>query len=37
LNDLLANTLGKKNPAMLEVNERILEKGVELGQAAAAE
>jgi 2-oxoglutarate ferredoxin oxidoreductase subunit gamma len=37
LGGLLANTLGKKNPAMLEVNERILHKGVELGQAAAAD
>ena len=37
LKGLLAANLGKKNPAMLEVNERILEKGVELGQTAAAE
>jgi 2-oxoglutarate ferredoxin oxidoreductase subunit gamma len=31
---ILGGTLGKKNPAMLEVNERILAKGIELGQAA---
>jgi 2-oxoglutarate ferredoxin oxidoreductase subunit gamma len=36
LKGLLADILGKKNPAMLEINERILEKGVELGQNAAA-
>jgi 2-oxoglutarate ferredoxin oxidoreductase subunit gamma len=35
LKDLLSETLGKKNPAMLEVNARILEKGVELGRTAA--
>ncbi len=35
LRDLLGETLGKKNPALLEVNERILEKGVELGRDAA--
>jgi Pyruvate/2-oxoacid:ferredoxin oxidoreductase gamma subunit len=35
LKDLLGETLGKKNPALLEVNERILEKGVELGREAA--
>ena len=34
LKSLLADTLGKKNPAMLEINERILEKGIELGLAA---
>ena len=32
---LLGEILGKKNPALLEVNERILEKGVELGRDAA--
>ena len=36
LKGLLGETLGKKNPALLEVNERILEKGVELGREAAA-
>jgi 2-oxoglutarate ferredoxin oxidoreductase subunit gamma len=36
LNALLASTLGKKNPAMLETNERILAKGVELGEENAA-
>ncbi len=36
LKGLLADILGKKNPAMLEINERILEKGVELGQNAVA-
>ena len=36
LNRLLGEILGKKNPAMLEVNQRILEKGVELGREAAA-
>jgi 2-oxoglutarate ferredoxin oxidoreductase subunit gamma len=35
LNTLLGQTLGKKNPAMLEVNQRILEKGVALGREAA--
>jgi 2-oxoglutarate ferredoxin oxidoreductase subunit gamma len=35
LKDLLGETLGKKNPATLEVNERILEKGVVLGREAA--
>jgi 2-oxoglutarate ferredoxin oxidoreductase subunit gamma len=35
LKGLLTEILGKKNPAMLETNERILEKGVELGQNAA--
>jgi 2-oxoglutarate ferredoxin oxidoreductase subunit gamma len=35
LKELLAKILGKKNPAMLEVNERILEKGVALGREAA--
>ena len=35
LKGLLGEILGKKNPAMLEVNERILEKGVELGREAA--
>jgi Pyruvate/2-oxoacid:ferredoxin oxidoreductase gamma subunit len=34
LKGLLADTLGKKNPAMLETNERILERGVELGREA---
>lgn len=37
LKELLAKILGKKNPAMLEVNERILEKGVALGREAAGE
>jgi len=36
LSQILVNTLGKKNPAMLETNQQILDKGVELGQAAAA-
>jgi 2-oxoglutarate ferredoxin oxidoreductase subunit gamma len=36
LKGLLGKTIGKKNPALLEVNERILEKGVELGREAAA-
>jgi 2-oxoglutarate ferredoxin oxidoreductase subunit gamma len=36
LKKLLTNILGKKNPAMLDVNERILEKGVELGREANA-
>jgi 2-oxoglutarate ferredoxin oxidoreductase subunit gamma len=36
LQNLLADTLGKKNPAMLEINQKILDKGVELGQAAVA-
>ena len=36
LKTLLAEILGKKNPALLEVNEQILEKGVELGREAAA-
>ncbi len=35
LKGLLGEVLGKKNPAMLEVNVRILEKGVELGRQAA--
>jgi 2-oxoglutarate ferredoxin oxidoreductase subunit gamma len=35
LKGMLGDVLGKKNPAMLEVNERILEKGVELGRQAA--
>jgi Pyruvate/2-oxoacid:ferredoxin oxidoreductase gamma subunit len=35
LKGLLGEILGKKNPALLEVNERILEKGVELGREAA--
>jgi len=35
LKGLLGEKLGKKNPAMLEVNERILAKGVEMGQAAS--
>ena len=35
LKGLLDEILGKKNPALLEVNERILEKGVELGREAA--
>ncbi len=34
LRTILGNTLGKKNPAMLEINQRILDKGFELGQAA---
>ncbi len=34
LKHLLAETLGRKNPSLAEINERILEKGVELGQAA---
>ena len=33
---LLAEALGKKNPAMFEINRRILEKGVELGLAVVA-
>jgi 2-oxoglutarate ferredoxin oxidoreductase subunit gamma len=37
LKGLLAAILGKKNPAMLEINEKILEKGIELGQEAAAD
>ena len=36
LKTILDNTLGKKNPTLLEVNERILAKGIELGQAAVA-
>jgi 2-oxoglutarate ferredoxin oxidoreductase subunit gamma len=36
LKSLLGDKLGKKNPAMLEINERILARGVELGQAAVA-
>jgi 2-oxoglutarate ferredoxin oxidoreductase subunit gamma len=36
LHSILSDTLGKKNPAMLEINQRILDKGLELGQAAAA-
>jgi 2-oxoglutarate ferredoxin oxidoreductase subunit gamma len=36
LKAILGGTLGKKNPAMLEVNERILAKGIELGQTAVA-
>ncbi len=35
LKALLGETFGKKNPALLEINERILEKGVELGCEAA--
>jgi 2-oxoglutarate ferredoxin oxidoreductase subunit gamma len=35
LADLLSDTLGKKDPQTLEVNERILKKGLELGLAAA--
>jgi len=35
LADLLSNTLGRKNPQATELNERILRKGIELGQAAA--
>ena len=35
LKGLLGETLGRKNPALLEVNERILEKGIELGREAA--
>ncbi|MCE5267982.1 MAG: 2-oxoacid:acceptor oxidoreductase family protein [Planctomycetaceae bacterium] len=34
---ILGGVLGKKNPGLLEVNQRIFEKGFELGQAAAAE
>jgi hypothetical protein len=34
LKGLMSDKLGKKNPTMLEVNERILEKGVELGRSA---
>ena len=34
LKGMLNDKLGKKNPAMLEINERILEKGMELGQNA---
>ena len=33
---LVETTLGKKNPAMLETNVKILEKGIELGREAAA-
>ncbi len=36
LRGLLTDVLGKKDPAMLAVNERILQKGLELGRAAAA-
>jgi 2-oxoglutarate ferredoxin oxidoreductase subunit gamma len=36
LQTILGDALGKKNPAMLEVNQRILDKGLELGQAALA-
>jgi 2-oxoglutarate ferredoxin oxidoreductase subunit gamma len=36
LKGLLGQVFGKKNPAMLDVNERILEKGVELGRQAAS-
>jgi 2-oxoglutarate ferredoxin oxidoreductase subunit gamma len=32
LKSILENSLGKKNPAMLEVNEKIFEKGLELGR-----
>jgi 2-oxoglutarate ferredoxin oxidoreductase subunit gamma len=35
LHSILSDTLGKKNPAMLEINQRILDKGLDLGQAAA--
>ncbi len=35
LKALLGEILGKKNPAMLEVNQRILEQGVALGREAA--
>jgi 2-oxoglutarate ferredoxin oxidoreductase subunit gamma len=35
LKKLLSDVLGKKNPALLEVNERILEKGVQLGREVA--
>ncbi len=35
LRALLVETLGKKDPALLEVNERILEKGIALGREAA--
>jgi 2-oxoglutarate ferredoxin oxidoreductase subunit gamma len=35
LKNLLGETLGKKNPALLEINENILEKGVDLGREAA--
>jgi len=35
LTDLLTETLGKKDPSLLEINRKILEKGVELGQAAS--
>ena len=34
---LLTDTLGKKNPAMLDTNLQILAKGVDLGEEAAAE
>ncbi|MEN6457640.1 MAG: 2-oxoacid:acceptor oxidoreductase family protein [Thermoguttaceae bacterium] len=37
LHEIISDTLGKKNPAMLEMNQRIFDKGVELGRAAAAE
>jgi 2-oxoglutarate ferredoxin oxidoreductase subunit gamma len=32
LKTILTDTLGKKNPVLLEVNQRILEKGIELGR-----
>ena len=35
LKTVLENALGKKNPALLEVNQRILDKGLELGCEAA--
>ncbi|MBU4270859.1 MAG: 2-oxoacid:acceptor oxidoreductase family protein [Planctomycetes bacterium] len=35
LSGLLTDTLGKKNPAMLETNQQILAKGVDLGEEAA--
>jgi 2-oxoglutarate ferredoxin oxidoreductase subunit gamma len=37
LKALLADTVGKKNPALLEVNERILDKGLDLSRNAAEE
>jgi len=36
LSGLLTDTLGKKNPAMLDTNQQILAKGVDLGEEAAS-
>jgi 2-oxoglutarate ferredoxin oxidoreductase subunit gamma len=35
--DLLAETFGKKDPAVLEINQKILEKGLELAEKDAKE